>query len=116
MKHLKPVSALLACLIGASALSAVTTQAAAAMPEVVVHYADLDLGRPADVALLYQRLRTAAETVCTPVPSYELARFAAYQRCVGAVLEGAVSQVRSPALLALHRASTAREQRGAGRS
>ena len=117
MSHLKRLPVLVACIIGASALSAIsTTVSAANAPESVVKYGDLDLGRSSDLAVLYKRLQIAADAVCNPVPSYELARAAAHQRCVQGVLEHSVLQVRSPALLALHRANAGNHRRGADHS
>jgi UrcA family protein len=113
MNQLKRLPALLAGLLAASAVSAIgVTASAANAPEVAVKYGDLDLGRPADLAQLYARLQTAADTVCVSARPYELARFAAHQRCVQAVLEHSVLQVRSEALLALHRASAANHHHG----
>lgn len=117
MNHLAPRPALIVCALGASLLvSGVCPASAANAPEVAVSYADLDLGRRSDVAQLYTRLQAAADTVCVSAQPYELARFAAHQRCVQAVLERSVAQLRSPALLALHRASAASHRRSAARS
>jgi UrcA family protein len=86
------------------ALGSVQQAAAAGMPTVRVSYPDLDLSRPADAYVLYTRLRRAAATVCPGAPTYELARFAAYQRCVKVVLADAVRRVHS---ITLERAADA---------
>jgi UrcA family protein len=117
MNLLAPLPVLIACSLAASVLAPVAgTASAANAPDVAVHYADLDLGNRSDVERLYTRLQAAADTVCTSAQPYELARFAAHQRCVQAVLERSVSQVRSPALLALHRATAAGHHRAAAHS
>jgi UrcA family protein len=72
--------------------------AAATVPSVTVSYRDLNLARAADAHVLYLRLARAAVAVCPAVPTYELARFAAYQLCVETVLADAVHQVHSSTL------------------
>ena len=61
-------------------------------------YRDLDLSRPADGHVLYDRLLRAAVAVCPAVPTYELARFAASQRCLKTVLAEAVQRVQAATL------------------
>jgi len=119
MKHIARWPTLVTSILGATALVAVIAPApasAANVLEIVVHYRDLDLRRPTDLELLYRRLQRAANTVCVPEATYDLVRFAAHQRCVQAVLEHSVMQVRSPALLALHRANAGSHHHGAARS
>jgi len=72
--------------------------AAAADAPVTVSYRDLDLSRPADAHVLYSRLVRAAVAVCPQVPTYEVARFAASQRCVKDVVADAVQRVHSATL------------------
>lgn len=80
------------------ALGASQHAAAANSPSVTVSYRDLDLSRPADGHLLYDRLLRAAVAVCPTVATYELARFGASQRCVKTVLADAVHRVHSSTL------------------
>jgi UrcA family protein len=87
--------------------SGVTTASAA--DDIKVSYADLQLQRPADVKILYQRLARAAESVCAEVPTQELARHEAYRRCYQSALDSAVQQVRSPELLAYERARNGKQ-------
>jgi UrcA family protein len=104
---------LLCALISASSTFGVVQAAAPApAPSVSVSYRDLDLSRPEDVGVLYHRLQQAAASVCPSVPKWELTRYPTYQRCVTAALDEAVLQVRSPELLALHRAGSDGHQRG----
>jgi UrcA family protein len=88
------------CAVAGTTLALGTSPHAAAAnaPSVTVSYRDLDLSRPADGRVLYVRLARAAGAVCPAVPSYELERFAAYQRCVRTVLESAVQQIHSVTL------------------
>ena len=80
------------------ALGAIHPAAAGNEPSVTVSYRDLDLSRPADAHVLYGRLARAAVLVCPEVPTYEVARFAASQRCVKDVLADAVQRVHSATL------------------
>jgi UrcA family protein len=75
---------------------------------IAVKYSDLDLNRPADVSILYHRIRVAANESCglgeitgshLKQPSWEL--------CVASAVEEAVAQVDRPALTAYHRQHTA---------
>jgi UrcA family protein len=79
---------------------------AAESPSITVSYRDLDLSRPADVQVLYHRLGKAAASVCMVEPAeWDLSRHLAWSRCYYSVLDSAVTEVRSPELLALYRAS-----------
>jgi UrcA family protein len=73
-------------------------------PQVVVHFADLDLSRSKGVAVLYQRLRAAAETVCAPLDDRDLVRHMRFKACVQSALNRAVAEVDRPALTEYHRA------------
>jgi UrcA family protein len=100
-------AATLCSLLGAAFSLGVSEDVSAGVPSVTVPYRDLNLSQPADAQLLYQRLRRAADTVCVAVPTYELARHAAYERCFRIVLDRAVMSVGSAELSAIHRAATA---------
>jgi UrcA family protein len=88
------------CTVAGTTLALGTSQRAVAAdaPSVTVSYRDLDLSRPADGHVLYLRLVRAAVAVCPAAPTYELARFAAYQRCVKTVLADAVQRIHSATL------------------
>jgi len=68
-----------------------------------VHFADLDLTRVEGAATLYQRLRRAAETVCTDVGSKDLARAVHANACIAEAIATAVAQVNRPVLNAYYR-------------
>jgi UrcA family protein len=79
---------------------------AAETPSITVSYRDLDLSRPGDVKVLYHRLSQAASRVCMGEPAeWDLSRHLVWSRCYYAVLDSAVTEVRSPELLALYQAS-----------
>jgi UrcA family protein len=65
-------------------------------PSKKVMYGDLDLGQPADVSLLYERIRKAARLVCSD------RLFPSLHRCIAAAVEQAVRDVNDVALTAVH--------------
>jgi len=73
-------------------------------PSLVVHYADLDLSRNEGAAVLYQRLRVAAETVCLPLDDLALPRHAMFRACVANAISAAVAKVDRPSLTTYYRA------------
>jgi UrcA family protein len=98
-------------LISILVLAACTLQSAWATTESddqvrtrAVHYADLDLSRPADAAVLYGRIERAASYVCGPISTGDLTRFARFRQCKTAALNRALAEVHSP-LVVDHRAA-----------
>jgi UrcA family protein len=75
-------------------------------PQVVVHFADLDLSRSQGAAVLYQRLRAASETVCAPLDGRDLERHVRFKECVQSALSTAVAEVDRPALTEHYMART----------
>ena len=73
-------------------------------PQVVVHFADLDLSRSQGAAVLYRRLKAAAETVCAPLDDRELGRHLRFKACAQSALSRAVAEVDRPALTEYYRA------------
>jgi UrcA family protein len=75
---------------------------------VTVHYNDLSLDRPADVARLYRRISYAADNACGP---RELTgshmELTGYRTCFDAAVSHAVASVASPELSAYYRAQLA---------
>jgi UrcA family protein len=73
---------------------------------VTVHFADLDLTRSAGAAVLYQRLKGAAETVCAPFDSRSrgLANQMRFEQCVQSAIGAGVAKVDQPVLTAYYRA------------
>jgi len=90
-----------------SALGLGSQLASAASPQdprtVIVRFADLDLTHIQGVAVLYRRLKRAAETVCTPESSRDLGS-QPYKMCQQIALGTAVAKVDRPALTAYYRA------------
>lgn len=73
-------------------------------PTVIVRFADLDLTHSQGVAVLYKRLRNAAETVCTPQNGRDLASQTRFEMCWRSALDTAVGTVDQPAVTAYYRA------------
>ena len=71
-------------------------------PSVSVNFADLDVGRPEGVAMLYRRIRGAAEQVCHPLhPQRQLAFMPRYEVCLQRAVADAVARSNLPALTRL---------------
>src|ERR1700733_14904439 len=67
-----------------------------------VSYRDLDLSRPTDAAVLYERIGHAAAEVCEP---FDGAKAASLQhKCVDRAIATTVARVNDPNLTARHRA------------
>ena len=77
-------------------------------PSMVVNFADLDLSHSEGAAVLYQRLKSAAKSVCAPLEGRELARQMNLKACVQGAVSTAVAKVDRPALTAYYEASTNR--------
>ena len=79
MKTFTKTSLTFALATSALALMSVTAQAGAPEPLTrTVSYSDLNLDSPAGAKVLYQRLRTAAETVCHPLQGRSVRELADY--------------------------------------
>jgi UrcA family protein len=98
--HLKSLSVILAV---ASILTPIAGVCADSVPQVRVNFADVNLSNPQGIATLYTRLQQAAAKVCGQEPQiFDLSQHAAWSKCVNTALDGAVAQVHSIGLTALH--------------
>jgi UrcA family protein len=98
--HLKSLSVILAA---ASILTPIAGICADPVPQVRVTFADVNLSSPQGIATLYTRLQQAAAKVCGHEPQIlDLSQHAAWSKCVNTALDGAVVQVDSIGLAALH--------------
>jgi UrcA family protein len=82
-----------------------SAQALADEPQSIkVSYADLDLSTQAGATTLYNRIRSAARTVC----GYDDAPYGhfAFKRCFKQAVGDAVAKVNSPQLTALHQGTS----------
>lgn len=99
-------------LCAGSALGAACSTPASAAPEMTVSYQDLNLANQSDVRVLYRRLKHAANDVCGNVPTLQLQRHLAFERCYNAALESAVTQIDLPQLQAMYQSDTAAQSHG----
>ena len=79
------------------------TDAADKLPAVHVSYAGLDLSSKAGAAILYRRLKGAAQDVCGSVDARQLAQRARWTACYEKALADAVVRVNQPQVTALYR-------------
>ena len=82
------------CLASAT-MAAHADQASANASTRTVYYADLNLNTPAGVAVLYNRIRNAAEQVCGDVNSRRLEVAAAAKACVNHAVYVSVHSVNN---------------------
>lgn len=98
MKNLHTLLALTALAGAALAAPGLSTIARAdptlAPPSLKVFYGDLDINNVHGAAVLYQRIRFAAESVCRDMGhSRQLAMMSRYSSCVHSAIGNAVQQV-----------------------
>jgi UrcA family protein len=96
----------------AAPASASQTPAAAEVNRTTVHFSDLNVDHPTGAAVLYQRIRHAAEGVCgerrdpgTQMISRQ------WRSCVALSVDRAVVSLDRPALTAYHRIQAAHSDR-----
>ena len=113
MSHANPPStARILCALSLPAVAALTASAITSSPAyagpqddpptIIVRYDDLNLVNHAGQETLYQRLRTAANTVCVPTDQSQLARKMKGRQCYEQALSAAVVDVNDPGLSSLH--------------
>jgi UrcA family protein len=97
---------LLAALAALSNAGAATTALADELPRRVVYFADLDLSHSAGAAVLYSRIKTAADGVCDQHDGRSLQFVSFTRRCVDQAIAHAVAEVNVPALTTYYLAKT----------
>jgi UrcA family protein len=80
--------------------------------EYVVHFQDLDLSQINGAAALYARLLHAANVVCAPLESRDLALAETHRACVDSAITGAVASVNRPLLSRYHELRTKGDNAG----
>ena len=73
-------------------------------PQQTVRFADLNLEQAAAVATLYQRVNSAARTVCESMDGPGVAAYERFRSCVAQSTARAVEKVGNPALTAYYNA------------
>jgi UrcA family protein len=95
----------------ATALFGVFSSSFAALPAAAdgfeplketVKFGDLDISRPKGAAVLYSRIRAAAEKVCSPLDRGDLSAKMHFNACINKAVADAVTAVNEPALLAIY--------------
>jgi len=75
-------------------------------PSVTVRYGDLNLSSKDGARTLYNRIRTAAQTVCGPSFSvWDSSRWQAWKVCYNETIDVMVKRVNRPMLTAVHEQS-----------
>jgi UrcA family protein len=97
---MKSLIILATAVVAAGGLSPAARADASLRPRsVTVRYGDLNTNSTAGATVLYQRIKTAAETVCSDMgPSRSLSLLSRYSGCVSGAIRAAVAQVNSPAV------------------
>jgi UrcA family protein len=105
LAHLAIATTLVAGLTVNHASAAAPTQVATS---VVVRYADLDLSRPKDARILYDRLHAAARLVCrdSAVVLDDLEHLRKYHDCIDRAMANAVTNVGAATVTAIREAQT----------
>jgi UrcA family protein len=89
--------------VAATVSLAATPSADASQSSLTVHYKDLSLDRPADVATLYHRISYAGDSVCGPRElTGSHVELTTHRACFDAAVSRAVASVASPALSAYY--------------
>jgi UrcA family protein len=91
-KHAASLAVLCAASLTATAMASPPASVKVEVPRVV---------DKAQAARLYHRIRSAAQEVCEPLDSRELARWRAYNRCVDEAVINAVAQVNARELTSI---------------
>jgi UrcA family protein len=71
---------------------------------IEVHYGDLNLSTTEGVAVLYQRLQSAAENVCSEHGTRDVGNVFRVKACMSTAISAAVTQIDRPVLTAYYRA------------
>jgi len=95
----------------ATSLFSVLSSSLAALPaaadsfeplKVIVKFGDLDISHPQGAAVLYGRIRAAAQNVCSPFDGRGLSAKMHLDACVKKAVADAVTTVDEPALFAVY--------------
>ena len=104
------VVAVAAISLGSVALAAHADPAVDA-PARTVHYSDLNLNTQAGVAILYNRIRNAAQQVCGNVDPRRLGEAAATKACIDKAVFSSVTTVNNPMLTSEYNARVSGAQK-----
>jgi UrcA family protein len=97
-----------ALFVGAATANEQPSQA----PSVVVNYADLAIAHPDGASRLYQRIVSAAESVCPAAEPRQLGPFQQHVACTVRAVQRAIQQIGSPQLTRIYRGHLATQPSG----
>ena len=75
-------------------------------PAITVKYGDLDISNPQGAAVLYARIRAAAENLCSPYDRSGIASKMRRDACVSNIVTNAVTKANKSALSAVYSSKT----------
>ena len=81
-------------------------QADEAVPHKLVSFKDLNTSSTEGAAVLYERIKSAANEVCGKRDRVELSQSHAIQACINQAVSRAVAQINSPVLTSLYQVKT----------
>jgi UrcA family protein len=91
---IRRISAATLCIAVLSGFSSTPAVAAAFEPlSITVRYGDLDVSRAAGSTILYNRIRAAAERVCSPLDGGSLAAKARLKGCIDKAVSDAIKTI-----------------------
>ena len=105
------LAAVAAVCLASVAVVAHADEAANGVPARIVHYSDLDINTRAGAAVLYARIRNAAQQVCGNVDSRQLVVSAAVKACVNRAITTSVLAVNCPKLTSVYNSQVGATQR-----
>jgi UrcA family protein len=76
------------------------------VPQFTVKFGDLNISSPQGAAVLYRRIRAAAEMVCSPYDRSDLLSKMHLNACIDKAIFGTVTKVNNSALTAVYSAKT----------
>lgn len=103
--HTALTTVIAALLLSCSAVTQAATPDSSTAPQVIVHFADLNLATPEGAQALYARIRVAAKQVCGPEDDRNLMVFGMRRACMHKAIADAIAHVSSAQLTALHQAA-----------
>ena len=106
------LAAVAAVCLASVTIAAHADQAANDVPARTVHYSDLNLNTQAGAAILYKRIRHAAEQVCGDVGSRQWEQAAAARACLHRAIFSSVQSVNNPKLTAVYTTRLGGAQKG----
>ena len=96
------LAAVAAVCLASVTIAAHADETANGVPARTVHYSDLNINTQVGAALLYARIRNAAQQVCGDVDSRQLGVAAAAKACVNRAIYSSVRSVNSPKLTSVY--------------